>query len=296
MHAELLDLYTIENVGGRPILELGARTWERDRYDAFATCYQAMRQVDDLVDGARVHGVSPLDRVRIAAEVRRFTLSPGDVPHPLFRELARVRRAFAIPEKPWQEWARAMLSDLDRTGFPTLRDYLRYCEGACVAPATIFMHLSAVTTVNGECRAPSFDPCRAVRAASVFSYLVHIVRDFRDDQLHGLQYFTEDAMRRCGVTREELRRVAEQGAPTPGFHHLVAEYRRYAAHFLARAERDLACVAERLDARHRLATAIVMALYGGIHRETADVAAVARGDVALGARETLDIIRATITH
>ncbi len=36
-----------------PILDIAARLWEDDRYEAFKTCYRSMRAIDDLVDGVK---------------------------------------------------------------------------------------------------------------------------------------------------------------------------------------------------------------------------------------------------
>ena len=39
-----------------PILDIAARVWEQDRYDAFKICYRSMRRLDDLVDHRKETG------------------------------------------------------------------------------------------------------------------------------------------------------------------------------------------------------------------------------------------------
>jgi hypothetical protein len=36
-----------------PILDIAARFWEKDRYEAFKVCYRSMRVIDDLVDNRK---------------------------------------------------------------------------------------------------------------------------------------------------------------------------------------------------------------------------------------------------
>ena len=42
-----------EKILTNPILDIAARVWETDRYDAFKTCYRSMRWIDDLVDNRK---------------------------------------------------------------------------------------------------------------------------------------------------------------------------------------------------------------------------------------------------
>ena len=37
-----------------PILDIGARFWEDERYNAFRICYRSMRLLDDLVDNRKI--------------------------------------------------------------------------------------------------------------------------------------------------------------------------------------------------------------------------------------------------
>jgi len=294
MHSTLLEplgRFDADTIAGRPILDLAARTLDLERYDAFLTCYRTMRWVDDMVDDARsrAHGwVAATERRRIAAEVRRFTLEPESVPHPMFRELARVRKEFLLPEWTWRAWAGAMVSDLDRDGFATMREWLRYAEGAAVAPAAIFMHLCGARRDHGQYLPPPFDVRRAARTAAIFAYLVHVMRDFREDQLMGLHHFAADVMRRSGIGRRDLAHVAEGGPLTAEFRALMAEYHRYAGHYLRHAERDLGAATRELAPRNRVAPGIIMALYRAMFARTADAEAIARGRVTLGVEETLE--------
>ncbi len=37
-----------------PILDIAARYWDNDRYEAFKICYKSMRIIDDFVDDRKV--------------------------------------------------------------------------------------------------------------------------------------------------------------------------------------------------------------------------------------------------
>ena len=78
------------------------------------------------------------------------------------------------------------------TDFLPLKAFLEYSEGASVAPASIFVHLNSISKVNGKYDNPPFDVKWAATPCAIFSYLVHIIRDFQKDQLNNLSYFADD--------------------------------------------------------------------------------------------------------
>jgi phytoene/squalene synthetase len=291
----LMGLYPPDSLVGRPILELGARVWHADRYGAFLTCYGAMRTMDDLVDLARTRAepLPAMEKRRISSTLRQSVPgAPGSD-----QALARIQERYGLPRWTWDRWTEAMVSDLDRTGFGTFRHYLRYAEGAAVAPGSIFMHLCAVRWEAGRIVDPRFDVRAAARPLAIFCYLVHILRDFREDQLQGLQYFADDLLRRCGIRREELASIAAGAEPGPGFHRLITTYARIADHYLGKARRELAGIRPLLEPRYFLSLDIVLSLYLAMHEAVRlDVRPIARGDLRLDATEALRRIEAAMAR
>lgn len=299
MHATGLDglmgLYPPDSVEGRPILELAARVWHADRHGAFLGCYRVMRAMDDLVDNARTRGhpLSPTEKRRISYTLRQSV--PGAAGSDA--SLSRIQEKYGLPRWPWDRWTEAMVSDLDRTGFGTFREFLRYAEGAAVAPGSIFMHLCAVRWEGHRIVGPGFDIRDAARPLSIFCYLVHIVRDFREDQRQGLQYFADDILRRCGVRRQALAAIAAGAEPGPGFVGLMNEYGRIADHYLGKAQRELAAVRPILESRYTLSLDIVLSLYVAVHEAARrDVTAVALGALRLDPVEALARIEEAVAR
>ncbi|HSK09706.1 MAG TPA: squalene/phytoene synthase family protein [Vicinamibacterales bacterium] len=258
----LAERFAPETLGGAPILELAARLWEPDRYEAFRACYRAMRLVDDLVDDSRSGGrlACETEKAAIRREVVRCMLDDGD-PGLHIVHLREVRERFAIPRWPWERWTRAMLYDVDHDGFPSFREYLRYAEGAAVAPGAIFLHLCGLRRENGGYRPPAFDIRRTARPLAIFCYLVHIMRDFRTDQLEDLNYFPDRLLAVHGLTRRDLRAIARSGEIPPAFRRLLGEYRAIAGFYGRRARAAVDGVADLLGDRYRASLEVVYALY-----------------------------------
>ncbi len=128
-----------------PILDIAARVWADDRYLAFQTFYRSMRRIDDLVDHRKAGG-QPLSPVE-ADQFERVVVGWLDSverhqAEDLFqKEFLTTLEQFAVPVWPWQRLCTAMIYDLRHNGFTTFHRFLRYAEGASIAPAAVFMHL-----------------------------------------------------------------------------------------------------------------------------------------------------------
>ncbi|UCD62895.1 MAG: squalene/phytoene synthase family protein [Candidatus Zixiibacteriota bacterium] len=255
-----------------PILDIAARFWENDRYEAFKVCYRSMRVIDDLVDERKASGVKISDRDRelMSQTIRNWVESfiegkPSDV---FQAQLLDTARKFLIPPWPWQRLARAMIYDLNHDGFATFMTFLRYAEGAAVAPASVFMHLCGVNDGgDGSLRGPRFDVRRAARPLALFSYLVHIMRDFEKDQKAGLNYFADDLMTRSRLSHDGLRREAQAASTSPELRILMRQYHRAARYYRGKARDTLDSVIPELAPACQLSLEIIYSLYSQIfHR------------------------------
>lgn len=259
----LAERFEPETLDGKPILELGARVWPLERYRAFGICYRTMRRVDDLIDLRRAQA-APLiqeEKDRLGNTVREWMLDGNECSAPEVRELGEIRRKFKLPGWPWRRWTKAMLYDLDHNGFATFKTFLRYCEGAAVAPGAVFMHLCGVRQEGGEYRPPDFDIRRAARPLAVFCYLVHIMRDFRADQRQNLNYFADDLLARNGIGNAELRAIAGGAPISPEFRKIMRQYHDWAEYYSAETRICLERVSRRMEPVYRLSLEIVFGLY-----------------------------------
>jgi phytoene synthase len=249
-----------------PFLDIAARFWDQPRYAAFQVCYRSMRRIDDLVDERKSRSfpipAEEAARYRRTIDGTLAQLRAGGKSNPFLFELARTMRRFQLPLWPWERLGKAMIYDLEHDGFRNFTAFLRYSEGAAIAPASIFVHLCGVSERDqGRYAPPVFDVRTVARPLALFSYLVHVVRDFQKDQLEGLNYFADDQLAARSLTRDGLRAIADGGPITDSFRSLIAQYRTWADYYRERARRTLDTYLPRLGRRCRLSLEVIYSLY-----------------------------------
>jgi phytoene/squalene synthetase len=225
-----LDIFNsidFEKIVDHPNILIAARFWEPERYQAAKNCYKFMRSIDDLIDNYKTEhlSIAPEDQPRFEADVYRWinTIIEASQNNPEHAELIETVEKFRIPAWPLEAFAKSMIYDIYHDGFPTLQSFIDYAGGASVAPASIFVHLCGSTKQNGQYMPPLFDVKRVATPCAIFSYLVHIIRDFQKDHLNHLNYFGDDLIEKNGLDRQKLLQMA-QGAPiTKGFRELIRE-------------------------------------------------------------------------
>ncbi len=248
-----------------PILDIGARVWEKDRYEAFKVCYRSMRVLDDLVDNrkAEVRELAEQEKVTLTAMINDWVrgLKRQLGTDPFQRQLLEMTERFAIPIWPWEKLAEAMIWDIYNDRFPTLRSFIRYSEGAAVAPASIFLHLCGVRCAEHGCLPPLFDIRSSARMLARFSYVVHILRDFEKDQRRGLNYFGDNILAEHDVAHADLRTAAESGEMPAKVRAVMDFYLRCAENYRARARRTLDRLEPQLEPRYSLSLELIYELY-----------------------------------
>ena len=154
-----------------------------------------------------------------------------------------------------------MLYDVTHDGFATLDDFIKYSGGASVSPASIFVHLAGLQEREGIYLDPPFDVKSTAEPCAMFSYFVHIIRDFRKDQLNNLSYFADDMMAKHGLTRQSMHEMAE-GAPLKGgFRAMMREYYNIADTYRINTIKVMESVCPQMEPRYRLSLEIIFALY-----------------------------------
>ncbi|MFQ5868632.1 MAG: phytoene/squalene synthase family protein [Candidatus Zixiibacteriota bacterium] len=248
-----------------PILDIAARFWDHDRYEAFRICYRSMRWIDDLVDHRKGSATGIL---KAEAEQLRGVMFDWleavrnkDTSDPLRRQLVDVLEKFRIPFWPWERFYASMMYDLENDGYWSFLTFLRYCEGAAVAPASVFMHLCGVSRADDSHARPNCDIRLAARPLALFSYLVHIIRDFQKDQLSNLNYFADDLLSHHDLTQKDLREVAEGGSIPQSFRDLIATYVSVADYYRVKARRVIDDIIPMLQPRYQLSVEMIYELY-----------------------------------
>lgn len=248
-----------------PILDVAAHLWEDERYEAFRVCYRSMRIIDDVVDDRKSTGILiSHDEVTALSEQMRLWLGSirdGSATEEFASQFAATLRQFDLPLWPWERLCRAMVYDLKHDGFATFLTFARYAEGAAIAPAAIFVHLCGAQATADGFKRPSYNIRWAARPLALFSYLVHIIRDFETDQRDNLHYYADSILGRCGLVRSDLKEIALTGRPTPPFRVLMGKYRAIAEYYRRQARVRVNLVLPYLSPRYQLSLEMIYSLY-----------------------------------
>ncbi len=268
------QLNALESELKNPILDIAASFWDEERYRAFRVCYQSMRQLDDIVDDLKIAGLA--DNPDLRSEVKDqleevIALLQSDSPVPAelqevagLNELRETMKRFKIPMAPWLKLAKAMEFDLEHSGFDSFLQFARYAKGAAVAPASVFIHLIGISRNKDEYHPAPIDIFKSARPLAMFSYLTHILRDFRQDAAEGLEYFPLTARESFGVSADNWNASAE-GMQTSGFTSMVQHYHSLADRYRLKSVVEKNPVYPFLNEYTRFSLHLIWDLYSQIH-------------------------------
>jgi len=262
---EIYNSINFQNIKDHPNILIAANFWDADRFCAAKTCYKFMRTIDDMIDNYKAKNklIEPYERKEFVANVDEWLkmIIVSKECNPLQSELIETVEKFRIPLWPMEAFAKSMIYDINNDGFPTIEDFLEYAKGASVAPASIFVHLNGLQKVTGRYENPSFDVKWASTPCAVFSYLVHIIRDFQKDQLNNLSYFADNLIINNNLTREELRAFAEGNPVNNNFRNLIKYYHSLADKYRLETYEIIKEIKPALEPRYQLSLEIIFDLY-----------------------------------
>ena len=262
---EIFNSIDFNKIIDHPNILIAANFWDEERYCAARTCYKFMRTIDDLIDNYKAENklIPKEERKCFVADVNDWLsmiIVSGDC-NPGRTELIRTVEKFRIPLWPLEAFAKSMIYDINNDGFPTIGAFFEYSRGASVAPASIFVHLSGLTHQNGNYVEPSFDVKEAALPCAMFSYIVHIIRDFQKDQYNNLNYFADDLLLKHGLTRQLLYDIAHGDPVTSGFRNLIREYCTLADEYRLRTQEIIDEIIPPMEPRYQLSLRIIFDLY-----------------------------------
>jgi len=224
-----------------------------------------MRAIDDLIDNHKAKNklIAESERKDFVANVEEWMkmIIISKECNPEQAELLHTIEKFKIPLWPLEAFAKSMIYDINNDGFPTLQAFLDYSTGASVAPATIFVHLNSITKKEGSYINPPFDVKWAASPCAIFSYLVHIIRDFQKDQLNNLSYFADDLISGSNLTREKLHEFADGKPVDQKFRNLIKLYYTLADEYRIKTEEIIYKISPLLEPRYQLSLQIIFDLY-----------------------------------
>ena len=265
LYLDIFDSIDFEKIIDHPNILIAARFWDKERYQAAKNCYKFMRAIDDLIDDYKTEHVTiaPENQAQFEADVYRWinTIAEASQNNPLQAELIETVDRFSIPFWPLEAFTKSMIYDIYHDGFPTLQDFIDYAGGASVAPASIFVHLCGLTQKDGKYLPPVFDVKRVATPCAIFSYLVHIIRDFQKDHLNNLNYFPDDLIEENGLSRAKLLQMAKGEPLTDGFRNLIRELYKVADIYRLKTYEMIQEIRPFVEPRGQLSLEIIFALY-----------------------------------
>jgi phytoene synthase len=262
---EIFNSIDFHKIKDHPNILIAANFWEEDRYSAAKTCYKFMRSIDDLIDDYKAvnNVIAPGERKSFTANVNDWLdmiLVEGNA-NPFRKELTDTIDRFSIPIWPLEAFAKSMLYDINHDGFATLNSFFEYSQGASVAPASIFVHLNSISKKDGKYEVLPYDVREVATPCAIFSYLVHIIRDFQKDQLNNLNYFADDLIAKNNLTRDDLRGIAHGGQAGKNFRNLVRVYYSLADEYRLKTYKMIRKIRPLLESRYQLSLEIIFNLY-----------------------------------
>ncbi len=261
----IINSIAFEKIEKHPNILIAARFWDDPRFFAAKSCYRFMRMIDDHIDDrkAKDEAISCLEKEVLTNKVNSWIecLVSNPENDALVEELTATLSTFHIPLQLFHNFAKSMLYDIDHSGFNTLEDFIEYAEGASVAPASIFVHLACLSEVDGEYFPADLDVIKVARPCAIFSYIVHIIRDFQVDQLNNLNYFALDILEKNGLLPADLREIARGGPVSNAFRETIREYYDLARKYGEKTLREIESLSGLISGRYLFSLHLIFNLY-----------------------------------
>jgi len=254
-----------EKITDHPNILIAARFWSHERYCAAKIFYKFMRKIDDMIDDYKAshESIGETEKAVFVSRVNEWLqmIVKSEECNPLQNEMIHTIEKFRIPLWALENFARSMLYDINNDGFPTLESFFEYSKGASVAPASVFVHLNGLLNNDGKYDPPLFDVSEAATPCAIFSYLVHIIRDFQKDQLNNLNYFADDILQKHRLGRFDLKEIAWGHPVSENFRQLIKEYYMLADEYRKKTLRTMKKILPLHKPRYQLSLQIIFNLY-----------------------------------
>ena len=260
----IIEKIDFEAIKDHPNILIAAGFWEEERFLAAKVCYQFMRKVDDMVDDRKAKGaIGPEERDIFINQVNNWIscLSDLSMIDPSVKKVTETISEFKIPTDLFGNFAKSMIYDINHEGFASYKDFVSYAEGASVAPASVFVHLCCLSEDNGQYFPPAFKVIDVARPCAMFSYLVHIIRDFQKDQHNNLNYFAIDILDKNNLAPADLKKMAHGAPIAKEFRNVIREYCAYAEQYMHETINTIEKIKDQLEERYILSLYLIFDLY-----------------------------------
>jgi phytoene synthase len=206
---------------------------DKNKFKAFCSTYASMRILDDFIDDINNrNSLTSNEKMFYLSEIDRWETLIIDChngykfDNPILLALSDTFQNFNFHLTPWIELARSMRCDVEKSRFKTFEEFLKYAEGAAVAPATVCMYvlIAANNGIKYDCEMKDLDPYYYAKDLAIFCYLTHILRDISCDlELgeKGLIYISQDDMKKFSISANDFWRFKKNKTINRNFKELM---------------------------------------------------------------------------
>ena len=165
------------------------------RREFFYATYAAMRVIDDAIDEnflkldakSRNNLKTNFERKlsRWLQQVLHLEIIDGPLSPGIIYALKHTIGRSDLTKSVWSDLAASLAMDIKGTDMHSWDDFLKYCDGATVAPASIYIYLLAATHTKEkhfEYEMPH-ELSYYARDLAIYCYIVHIIRDLIKDAI-----------------------------------------------------------------------------------------------------------------
>lgn len=255
----------IDQISKHPNILIAASFWDKERFDAAKVCYKFMRHIDDLIDDHKANNISiaECEKEAFTDQVNKWIecLTQNTKQDPFIEEVVETIEKFNIPLHLFHSFARSMIYDIHNDGFPTYHSFIEYAEGASIAPASVFVHLCCLNEDYTGYVLPGMNLREVSRPCALFSYIVHIIRDFEKDYKENLVYFGRDLLEKYNLSENDLFNVAHGNSMNGGFRDMIGEYCTYAEYHKRKTMKEIEKLSSFLEPKYLLSLNMIYQLY-----------------------------------
>lgn len=255
----------IDQISKHPNILIAASLWDKERFDAAMVCYKFMRRIDDLIDNHKASNISiaACEKEAFTNEVKKWLecLNYKTKQDPIIEEVVETIEKFNIPLYLFHNFAQSMIYDIHNDGFPTYHSFIEYAEGASVSPASVFVHLCCLNKDYSGYVLPGMNLRDISRPCALFSYIIHIIRDFEKDYKENLVYFGRDLLRKYDLNDKDLFNVANGHSVNDGFRDMIGEYCTYAEYHKRMTIKEIEKLSPFLEPNYLLSLKMIYQLY-----------------------------------
>jgi len=188
------------------------------RKEFFYAAYATMRIIDDLVDENFLKlDIDKQDELmqdfstslsRWLQQVLSLEIIEGPLSSGIIHALRYTVGRSDLTEAVWKDLADSLLTDIRRVDMNSWDDFLIYCKGATVAPASIYIYLLSANYSNekGFVYKLSKGLDYYARDLAIYCYIVHIIRDLTKDAFNSPRLITipNELLFKAGLSRQTL--------------------------------------------------------------------------------------------